>query len=299
MDDLYNPDNIGSILKSWLRELPTQIMPKERQKKLAEELEKDNPEYQKIGQPTPQKLRDALSDLPPFNYYLLFAVTCHLSLLLSHKEKNKMDLNNLSICIGPCLELDRWLFNYLVGDWRHCWQGCFTEKLYLEGEKAYEEGREYTLPSLPIKGPVSQETQAESEFSKLAVDERAVHSSDSNISPHASRQGSQQDDATLSMQGSAMQVPNENAKPITYQPAGSPRLANGSVSSLERKHVATQDTRRPTTANAGENSPTSATANSSTPKPKERKHNRSQSDLPLSPIKPVSPMDFSFQVRGQ
>lgn len=141
--ELYDPNNISSMLKSWLRELPSEIMPNNIQSALAAELEKENPDYQKIGQPAPQRLRDALSELPPFNYYLLFAITCHLSLLLSHKDKNKMDLNNLSICIGPCLKMDRWLFNYLVGDWRHCWQGCHTEKEYLEIEKAHEMGIEY------------------------------------------------------------------------------------------------------------------------------------------------------------
>lgn len=137
-EDLYDPNNISSLLKQWLRELPTEIIPADVQASLAVELEKENPEYTKMGQPAPKKLRDALSELPPFNYYLLFAITCHLSLLVSHQDKNRMDLNNLSICIGPCLKMERWLFNYLVGDWRHCWQGCWTEKQTLEAEKKFE-----------------------------------------------------------------------------------------------------------------------------------------------------------------
>jgi len=51
--------------------------------------------------------------LPSFNYYLHFALTCHLSLLLlSQADKNKMDSHNLAIFIGSCLRLERWLFNY-------------------------------------------------------------------------------------------------------------------------------------------------------------------------------------------
>ena len=73
------------MLKSWLRDLPTEIMSAEAQSALGAVLKADNPMYAHVGQPAPQKLRDALSDLPPFNYYLLFAITCHLSLLLSHK----------------------------------------------------------------------------------------------------------------------------------------------------------------------------------------------------------------------
>lgn len=137
--ELYDPNTISSMLKQWLRELPTDIVPQDLQMSLGRELQKDNPLYHVAGQQTPQKLRDALSELPPFNYYLLFAVTCHLSLMLSHQERNRMDLNNLSICIGPCLRMERWLFNYLVGDWRHCWQGCWTEKQYLEEEKLLED----------------------------------------------------------------------------------------------------------------------------------------------------------------
>jgi len=160
------------MLKQWLRELPDDIVPQDLQLSLGEELKKDNPLYHVMGQQTPQKLRDALSELPPFNYYLLFAITCHLSLLLSHTERNRMDLNNLSICIGPCLRMERWLFNYLVGDWRHCWQGCWTEKQYLEDEKLLED------PNY-IPGSLSNAVSVldlRSDLSAHEADERAVSS---------------------------------------------------------------------------------------------------------------------------
>lgn len=156
------------MLKTWLRDLPTDIVPQDLQHSLKEELEKDNPSYNQAGQQTPQKLRDALSELPPFNYYLLFAVTCHLSLMLSHYDRNKMDLHNLSICIGPCLRMDRWLFNYLVADWRHCWQGCWTEKQYLEDEKLLED------PSY-VPGSLSTAVSA-LDLRADSQDERAVSS---------------------------------------------------------------------------------------------------------------------------
>ncbi|CAK4029439.1 uncharacterized protein RCC_04181 [Lecanosticta acicola] len=139
-EEVRDTNEIASMLKAWLRELPTEIMPQDLQQNLAAELEKENPQYKNVGQPASQKLRDALSELPPFNYYLLFAITCHLSLLLTNKDRNKMDLNNLAVCVGPCLHLERWLFNYLVGDWRHCWQGCYTEKEYLRTEELHEAG---------------------------------------------------------------------------------------------------------------------------------------------------------------
>ena len=289
--DLYDQNNIGSMLKSWLRDLPTEIFPKARQHALAEELAKENNEYQKMGQQVPQKLRDALSDLPPFNYYLLFAITCHLSLLLSHTEKNKMDLNNLSICIGPCLELERWLFNYLVGDWRHCWQGCYTEKQYLEVEKAHEQGLEYQPPTTDhspagVTAPDTKKSASEN----VIVDERAVHSSGS--SDAAGRQGSQDTYARSTSR------PRENTKPDGYGPQLAKKDTNGRLASPERKPV---PNKRPSTAQGGEKKPSVDSTNGVTlPKPKAPSHNRSQSDLPLAPIKTNEPIDMSsFNIRSE
>jgi hypothetical protein len=176
--ELYDPNTIGSMLKTWLRELPSEIFPQELQHALAIELQQDNPYFNVMGQSAPQKLRDALSELPPFNYYLLFAITCHLSLLLSHQERNRMDLNNLSICIGPCLNLERWLFNYLVGDWRNCWQGCWTEKQQLDEEKRIEDPG-YMPPPSSSGAATYQSSSSQGladTMSSLDMEERAVSS---------------------------------------------------------------------------------------------------------------------------
>lgn len=176
--ELYDPNTIGSMLKTWLRELPTEIFPQDLQHSLAQDLQRDNPNFNMMGQPAPQKLRDALSELPPFNYYLLFAITCHLSLLLSHQERNRMDLNNLSICIGPCLNLERWLFNYLVGDWRNCWQGCWTEKQQLDEEKRIEDPSYLPPPSSSAGSTtlVASPRSLANTMGNLDLEERAVSS---------------------------------------------------------------------------------------------------------------------------
>ena len=77
--------------------------------------------------------------LPPFNYYLLFAITCHLSLLHSYADKNKMDYRNLCICFQPCMKIDAFCFQFLVCDWKNCWQGCWTEKEFVAKEKEMDE----------------------------------------------------------------------------------------------------------------------------------------------------------------
>jgi hypothetical protein len=165
--ELYDINTIGSMFKSWLRELPDEIFPKAVQQKIAESCAG--------ATKTPQLLKDELSMLPPFNYYLLFAITCHLSLLHSYADKNKMDYRNLCICFQPCLKIDGFCFQFLVQDWKNCWQGCWTEKQYLEEEYRYErEG-----------SPVVQDTQA--------VDDRAISSSDSGQQLQTTQVSTQQD----------------------------------------------------------------------------------------------------------
>ncbi|KAL8694177.1 MAG: hypothetical protein Q9218_001120 [Villophora microphyllina] len=139
--ELYDINIIGSLFKAWLRDLPSEILPKATQARIAAA----HPDAVEV----PQMLRDELSNLPPWNYYLLFAITCHLSLLHAYHEKNKMSYSNLCICFQPCIGIDAYCFQFLVCDWRSCWQGCNTEKPYLEQEYHAIEGtdaREYHLP---------------------------------------------------------------------------------------------------------------------------------------------------------
>ncbi|MCJ1350685.1 MAG: hypothetical protein MMC33_000666 [Icmadophila ericetorum] len=131
-DDLYDINIIGSLFKEWLRELPDEIFPKDTQERLSESHPDPNT--------APQELKDELSMLPPWNYYLLFAITCHLSLLHAYVEKNKMTFNNLRICFAPALKMNPVCFQWLVCDWRNCWQGCWTEKEALEEEYRIMDG---------------------------------------------------------------------------------------------------------------------------------------------------------------
>ena len=153
------------MLKAWLRELPGELFPKKIQDKIAKEA---------AGFDTvPQLLVEELSNLPPFNYYLLFAITCHLSLLLAHSDKNKMDFRNLCICFQPCMKIDAYCFKFLVCDWRDCWKGCKTESHYIDEEyRIFEAGEKSDPPPNSAEGRSS--TAIESH------DERNVSSSDSS-----------------------------------------------------------------------------------------------------------------------
>ncbi|GAW14296.1 hypothetical protein ANO14919_036970 [Xylariales sp. No.14919] len=164
-NDLYDINIIGSMLKAWLRELPDELFPKEAQERVSR--------HCAGAEKVPQMLIDELSNLPPFKYYLLFAVTCHLSLLLAHSDKNKMDFRNLCICFQPCMKIDAFCFKFLVCDWRLCWQGCKNEAKYIE--------EEYKLFQQPLPRGLAGDRRNGNE----SHDDRAISSSDgSKTSSH-------------------------------------------------------------------------------------------------------------------
>ncbi|TQB73406.1 hypothetical protein MPDQ_005902 [Monascus purpureus] len=164
--DLYDINTIGSMFKAWLRELPDELLPKSTQAMIAEKCE---------GATTaPQLLKDELSKLPPYNYYLLFAITCHLNLLHSYVDQNKMDYRNLCICFQPCMKIDAFCFQFLVCDWKNCWQGCWTEKEYLKEEyELFEKearAKELVSRTLP-ESAVGEERAVSSASSQTAEEE--------------------------------------------------------------------------------------------------------------------------------
>ncbi|KAB5579964.1 hypothetical protein GE09DRAFT_420997 [Coniochaeta sp. 2T2.1] len=161
--DLYDINIIGSMLKAWLRELPDELFPKAAQEKIARECQG--------SETVPQLLIDELSNLSPFNYYLLFAITCHLSLLLAHADKNKMDFRNLCICFQPCMKIDVFCFKFLVCDWRDCWKGCKNEAKYIEEEYAL-----FDQPPPRVSPGESRKTTPTEELNE----ERQLSSSDSS-----------------------------------------------------------------------------------------------------------------------
>ncbi len=154
------------MFKAWLRDLPTEILPKAVQAKVAHQCAN--------ATVCPQLLKDELSSLPPWNYYLLFAITCHLSLLIAYSAKNKMNFHNLCVCFQPALKIENFCFQFLVQDWRNCWQGCWTERDALEEEYRVLEG------GLPSSGSGGGSGGDSSEGSTAVAEERSLASSSSN-----------------------------------------------------------------------------------------------------------------------
>ena len=170
--DLQDINIVGSMFKAWLRELPSEILPKSVQDKVATQCQG--------AREVPQLLRDELSSLPPWNYYLLFATTCHLSLLTACSDKNKMTYHNLCVCFQPALRIDAFCFNFLVQHWRKCWQGCWTEKEALEGEYRVLDGQPpsggsgaNSFSDSPSSGPVEERSLASASSHKASIGGRA------------------------------------------------------------------------------------------------------------------------------
>lgn len=162
--ELYDASIIASLFKEWIRELPEDIFPKDAQDRITAQLPRELPEKGAVS----SLLRNELQHLPPFNYYLLFAITCHLSLLLSYEPKNKMTLDNLYRCFNQSLKLDGRIFYTLVGDWRQCWAGCLTENDFLRSEYDH------------LQHPYPQFIQESDEFLAAQSNERALSSSGSS-----------------------------------------------------------------------------------------------------------------------
>lgn len=205
-EDLYDINIIGSMLKAWLRELPDELFPKEAQDRIARECAG--------AEKVPQMLIDELSNLSPFNYYLLFAITCHLSLLLAHADKNKMDFRNLCICFQPCMKIDAFCFKFLVCDWRDCWKGCKNETKFIEEE--YKLFDAPPPPGLGVKKRLEPRSEPRPERRPSPTIEREDR--DRNISSSDSSKKSQQggDSTRLKKKNGAHQENGSTATKTTH-----------------------------------------------------------------------------------
>lgn len=261
-ENLFDVNVVASMLKDWLRNIPDEIFPKHIQA----EIQRQCPDAANLER-CPKVMQEQLSKLPPFNYYLLFAITCHLSLLTSCYDKTKMDFENLCVCIQPSLNLDRFIFKILIKDWRNCWQGCLSEKEYLARENEFLSQSNASQSSVSI-------AQSDAASSALAGrSSRAGH--DSSSTTNESRTLSSADSHNPSM--------TEASTPDDRPP---------------RPDRDTKDTIRPIYHRDNDLTPRQSRARSpSQSRSRERSRERLEqisTDLPeLSPLKPLSPLNLT------
>lgn len=276
--ELYDINIVGSMFKAWLRDLPTEILPKSVQARVAQECAS--------AKKCPQLLKDELSSLPPWNYYLLFAITCHLSLLIAYSDKNKMNYHNLCVCFQPALRIDNFCFQFLVQDWRNCWQGCWTER------DAKDE--EYNLlDGLPTSGHNQGDDADSSPGSTAVAEEQSLEPPGSNISgPEDRSLASSSSNHTMADAGSlesfGSQKPSIAAR---GQPSRPPPLT---FTQPSEEHLSTiySDAGSTPTAAAGKDSANFSPTNA------EGTHTgftSTRTPLPeLAPVLPLSPIDHHF-----
>ncbi|KAF9944401.1 hypothetical protein BGZ70_004689, partial [Mortierella alpina] len=102
-----DPNDIATLLKLYLRELPTPLLP-------AIFLE----QFQSLISTDRQichTLRGILVRLPRPNYVVLSYLCHHLSRIAAHSEKTKMNVSNLGVVFAPTLSIGSVLFRALLG----------------------------------------------------------------------------------------------------------------------------------------------------------------------------------------
>ncbi|KAG0369973.1 hypothetical protein BGX24_002220 [Mortierella sp. AD032] len=105
--DAIDPNDIATLLKLYLRELPTPLLP-------AVFLE----QFQTLLSTDRQichNLRGILIGLPRPNYVVLSYLCHHLSRIAAHADKTKMNISNLGVVFAPTLSIGSVLFRALLG----------------------------------------------------------------------------------------------------------------------------------------------------------------------------------------
>jgi hypothetical protein len=187
-EDLHDVNVVATMLKRWLSNLPP-VLPLATQTAIINTCSEAHPAVP--GATTPTFMKDALSNLPPWNYYLLFAITGHISFLHNHREQNKMTYDNLFRCFATrALQVEPYIFWWLVWDWRGCWAGCaredeFKVKEYAVLDKlAAEDAQSEASVAVATKekGPVKKDSK---EAQDLRSQEKEKEKEKSRKSKHA------------------------------------------------------------------------------------------------------------------
>ncbi|KAF9359100.1 Rho GTPase-activating protein 22 [Mortierella sp. NVP85] len=102
----FDPNDIATLLKLYLRELPRPLIPGA----LLEQFQSSLTSDRQIS----QTLREILARLPRSNYDVLSYICHHLSKIAAHSEKTKMTVTNLALVFAPTLAIGHILFQALL-----------------------------------------------------------------------------------------------------------------------------------------------------------------------------------------
>ena len=127
--DIFDVNCVASLFKSWLRDLDGSIFPTQLQNQVVAE----HPDSEEVPV---DSLRQALFQLEPCNYYLVFASTRQLRQMWLASAYNKMTVSNLFLCTGSALGLHGDIFRWLVVGWDEVFAElkCHEEDAYRDAE---------------------------------------------------------------------------------------------------------------------------------------------------------------------
>ncbi|KAI1315901.1 hypothetical protein EDD11_000215 [Mortierella claussenii] len=108
-----NPHDVATVLKLYLRELPSPIISAEIMP-VFNNIDFSDPDPNQQQSPL-QRLKEALCLLPLENYILLGTLSQHLSNLADYESCTKMNISNLGLIFCPTLQIGSVLFKYLLG----------------------------------------------------------------------------------------------------------------------------------------------------------------------------------------
>ncbi|KAF9173790.1 hypothetical protein BGX21_010308 [Mortierella sp. AD011] len=104
-----NPHDVATLLKLYLRELPSPIIPVDLMPSF------NGIDFSDSKHQPAQRLKDALHHLPLENYILLGTLCQHLSNLADYESYTKMNISNLGLIFCPTLQIGSVLFKNLLG----------------------------------------------------------------------------------------------------------------------------------------------------------------------------------------
>ncbi|KAI9313729.1 hypothetical protein BX666DRAFT_1879969 [Dichotomocladium elegans] len=109
----YDVHAITSLLKLWLRELPTTVLTRDHRSDFLHVIDlvdrKDR--VNELGR--------LMSAIPLANYTLLRALTAHLMQVVRHSEVNKMTMRNVSIIFAPTLGIPPTIFSLFMTEFEY------------------------------------------------------------------------------------------------------------------------------------------------------------------------------------
>ncbi|XP_071788943.1 uncharacterized protein [Asterias amurensis] len=117
-----DPNNVASLLKQYLRELPESILTKTLAPKL-EETAAIADVKTRVAQ-----FNRMLQVLPKCNFTLLSWMVVHLAHVLNNEAETKMTIQNISIVMCPTLHISHRVLNLLFTNWKTLFKGVQIKK---------------------------------------------------------------------------------------------------------------------------------------------------------------------------